>query len=173
MGLGMFFKQYLAPLLASQSQQNSSLIQAYGNTMNQMMNQAGQAGGLPPGIAQILKTTTPQNQMVDQMLNQSAQQQALGAIPYQQFIQGVGGQSSAMQALTDAFLKAATAQEINVNPTSLGGVLGQILGSNTTAGGLASILSQGSTLPGLSLPGAAGANSVAGAGYTPPTTSTG
>jgi hypothetical protein len=143
MGLGMFFKQYLAPLMQQQQQANSALIGQYGTAMNQAMNNP-----LPPGIKGILSATTPQTQGTMQMLNQAGEQQALGAAPFEQFMQQIGQQSAAQQALTDMFSKwagsvalyggaapqagAALAQQFPSG--SLGANLSQVIASMSSGG---------------------------------------
>lgn len=132
MGLGMFFKQYLAPLLQQQSQTNNALIGQYGTAMNQALSHQ-----LPPGIKEIMSASVPQQQGLMEMMNQAGVQQAAGAGPYEQFIQGVGGQSSAMQALADAFTKMATASSIYGGQAGpLSSALTQALGGPNTLGGL-------------------------------------
>lgn len=168
MGLGMFFQQYLAPMIQAQSQANMGLIGNWGNAMQQALKNP-----LPPGVAQTIGANVPQEQMLMGMLNQAQMQQA-GA-PYQTLISQIGGQSSAMQALMDAFTKAATYQELGAgSPVQLGNLLSGILGgSNTLAGGLAQLLGGSSNIatgltPSNSAISAALAQQNAASGYTNP-----
>jgi len=103
MGLGMFFNQYLAPLMQQQQQANSALIGQYGKAMDKATSHP-----LPPGVADILNATTPQSQGMMQMMNQAGAQQALGMAPFEQLMQQIGGQVNAQQALQDAYTKWAS-----------------------------------------------------------------
>lgn len=149
MGLGMFFQQYLAPLLQQQSQTNNALIGQYGTAMNQAMSHA-----LPPGVKDILSASTPQTQGLLQMMNKAGEQQAAGAGPYQQLVQGLGQESSAQQALYDAFTKWANNVALYGGTTGpLSSALTQQLGGPGTLGGqLAGVIGQAGSGQGL-IPG--------------------
>lgn len=174
MGLGMFFQQYLAPMMAMQSQVNNNLIGQWGGAMQNALKQP-----MPEGVKQVLQASYPQQAQLLSMENQAGLQQAAGAGNFQQLMQELGGQTSATQALQDAFQKAATYQELGAgSPASLATVLQGALGGNSTlAGALASLLGTGGGVGGLlpnnpavasALNTAATANQAAGAGYTPP-----
>lgn len=173
MGLGMFFQQYLAPMLAQTSQTNNNLISQWGSAMNNALQQP-----MPQGVRQTMAAFVPQQEQMLGMMNQAGLQQAAGTIPFQQLMQGLTSQTTATQALQDAFMKAATYQELGAgSPTSLAGLLtGALGGSGTLGGGLAQLLSGGgggALLPSnpavnAALTGATAANQTASQGYTNP-----
>ncbi len=162
MGLGMFFNQYLAPMLAQQNSTNQGLISQYGSMMNQAMDQS-----LPPGIKSIMSTLLPQQMQLMTALNQSTENTTANTIPFTNLMNQLSQSTSAQQALTDAFTKAATYQELGAgSPVALSSLLTNILGgSNTLAGGLASLLGGATnTLP--TTASGASANATAGSTST-------
>lgn len=153
MGLGMFFKQYMAPLMQMQNQQNTSAIKQYGDTMNQALQNP-----LPDGVKQIMQANLPQQQQLMQMLNQASAGTAASAIPYANITQGLGQETSALQAMLEGFTKAATASELGLaNPSALQNIASGVLGSNSVGGILAQALGGGGAtgLPGLASPAVA------------------
>lgn len=126
MGMGMFFQQYLAPMMQQMNQANNTAIQGYGTAMNQALKNP-----LPPGVAQIMSAQLPQQQGLMSMLNAAGAQQAAGAGPFQQFIQGVGGEASKYQSLIDAVTKLQSTADVTqlINQGGLG-ALG--IGTNPT-----------------------------------------
>lgn len=188
-GLGMFYSQYLAPLMAQQNKQNQGETAAWGQAMNQALQNP-----LPAGMKSQLQASDQQLMGDMQLQDKAASAQALGAPYFQQLMGNLQASTAAQQALADAFTKAVTYYELGVgSPTNLSNLLqGQL--SGTSAGALASLLGSGSTTnpstgqtpttsptpainptsnPASVLPPAVNAALTAGAGYTPPTSTGG
>lgn len=159
-GLGMFFSQYLAPMMGQISAQNNTMISDWGNAMNQALAQP-----LPAGVKAVMQPWVGANQQMLGMINQAGAQQAASTIPFTQFLNTVGNQTTAMQAMTEAFTKAATEQELGIsNPTALQTAISQAGGLPQGLGALVQMLGNTSSLPGV--PGITGSG-------TPTSTNTG
>lgn len=140
MGLGMFMNQYMAPYMQALSQQNNQTISNWGNVMGQMNTQA-----LPPNVRQLINATYPMQGQLLSMMNQSQANQVANVAPFNQFLTQLGGETSGIQALQQAFAHAATASDLNLgNQTALGTALQQVLqqygGANSQGSILAALL---------------------------------
>jgi len=140
MGIGMFFQQYLAPMLQQVNQQNQQLEAGAQNMMKQDVNMP-----LPPGIANIVKGFNPQINQLLGMQNTAGLQAALGTIPFQQLMQGVGGETSALQALQQALQHAATYQALSTGGSNIGSVLGSLFPPGSVGAGVAGLLPSGTS----------------------------
>jgi hypothetical protein len=113
-GLGMFFSQYLAPMMSQINSQNNQLIGQWGNTMNQALNQP-----LPPGIKAIMQPWVGQNQQMLGMINTSAADQVLGQIPFNTLMNSLQMAGQGEQAIA-AGLPTAAADQLLAQGSSSG-----------------------------------------------------
>lgn len=142
MGIGMFFQNYLAPLLAQQNASNQTLTNQAQSAMTQALGNP-----MPAGVKQTLEAQQPQDLLLQRLANQAGYQQAMGTIPFQQTMQAIGGETSGMGALTDAFTKWANNIALYGGTTGpLSSALQQAVGGpNTLAGQLAGVVGQSGT----------------------------
>lgn len=148
MGLQMYFQQYLAPQMQAVNQANQATIGSYQNMMNNALQQ-----NLPPGVKNVLQGWQPLMGELNTQLNTAAYNAAANTIPYQNFLTGVGGLTSAIQGLEAAVPKAAATQAYGSGTGSaLGSTLQQQIGTNNQFGNaIAQLLQAGGTsgIPGL------------------------
>lgn len=161
-GLGMFFSQYLAPMMQQISQRNNSMINQWGDTMNQLLQQP-----LPAGVAAIMKPWVAQNAQTLGMINQAGAEQLYGQGNFNTLMNQLGQESSAQQALATALPTAAANQMLGGGGGAQG--VAQMLANqglaNTPIGGaVLSLLSQPSLLQ--SLTGQQGKGSTTGTSST-------
>lgn len=148
MGIGMFFQNYLAPLMAKQNAANAQLTNQWGAAMNQALQNP-----MPAGVKQTLQAQLPQDMFLQNLANQSGYQQAAGYIPFQQMIQGLGAETSASQASQEAYTHAVTEALLNQGaPQAVVNAVAPYLAGG--ASGLAGQLLQGSLASITPVPGA-------------------
>ena len=142
-GLGMFFSQYLAPMMQQINSQNQGLISQYGNAMNQALQQP-----LPAGVASVVKPYLAQNEQLMTLANNAGASQLTNMIPFQSMINALGTYGQGQQALASALPTAAANQLLaGGNTQGLGQMFANMGLANTPEGAAAlSLLTQPSTL---------------------------
>src|SRR5215467_45612 len=142
-GLGMFFAQYLAPMMNQINAQNQGLISQYGNAMNQAL-----ANPLPAGVAATMKPFLAQNEQLLALANNAGAQQVGWEIPFQNMVNQIGSYSQALQTANQILPQAAASQALaSGNTQAIGQMLANMGLANTPYGaGILSLLSQPSIL---------------------------
>ena len=130
-GLGMFFSQYLAPMMQQISNQNNSLIGQYGNMMNEALK-----GPLPAGVASTMKAFEAQNMQLDESMNNAAMLKAGTTIPFTLLLNQLGQSSQAQQTLAQALQSAAAQQLLGTGNTQGLAQMIANMGGNTTMEGV-------------------------------------
>jgi len=158
-GLGMFFSQYLAPMMSQINNQNQGLISQYGNAMNNALSQQ-----LPAGVASVMKPYLAQNEQLMALANNAGAQQLTNQIPFQNLVNALGSQGQGLQALATALPTAAADQALGSgNPQAVAQMFAQMGLANTPVGAAGlSLLTQPSFT-----------QSLLSGGKTPATSSTG
>src|SRR5215471_154927 len=129
-GLGMFFSQYLAPMMQQINSQNTGLINQWGDTMNKELAQP-----LPAGVAAIMKPWMAQNAQTMQLMNNAAAMQTAWQVPYNTMMNQVGKEGEGLQAMAQAIPQAAAAQMIaNQNPQAMAQMYANMGLANTPMG---------------------------------------
>jgi hypothetical protein len=168
MGLGMFFQQYMAPQMQMMAQANQGLL----NQGQQNVQQALNAPGVTPQMKAALGPIAAMTNQLGNQMNTAGFNATANAIPFQQLMQGMSGQTSAYQAMTEMFNKAATEYLLGSgSPGALQSVIAGALPPGSQAAGLLQAIGSGSgSVPGVTgIPPqtAQGANAIAGAGFQP------
>jgi hypothetical protein len=134
-GLGMFFSQYLAPMMQQINSQNNSMINQWGDTMNTLLQQP-----LPAGVKAIMQPWVAQNAQTLGMINSAAANQVAGQIPFNTLMNELGQQAQGQQAVAAAIPTAAANAAIG-GTGSLQGLQNYL--NSIGEGGLAQVFSGG------------------------------
>jgi hypothetical protein len=161
-GLGMFFQQYLAPMLSQLGAQQNTAINAYGN----LANQAANLPGVSPSQKASIESQTAQDQMNLQGLNEAAANQSVYGPLYAQVMNQLGNQNQAMQQLL-GWLN--TQGMLSMSPQALQQLWGrEMQGGNPVLGGLLNAIATGGSV----VPGQGGSTPSKGKGATTPAVGT-
>jgi hypothetical protein len=142
-GLGMFFSQYLAPMMSQINAQNQGLIGQYGQAMNSALSQQ-----LPAGVASVMKPYLAQNEQLMALANNAGASQLTDQIPFQNMLNAIGSEGQGLQAAASALPAAAASQALSSgNSQAVGQMLANMgLGNSPVGAGILSLLSQPSVL---------------------------